>query len=239
MLKISVCMATYNGEKYIKEQLESILPQLGFEDEIIISDDGSSDETINIIKSLNDNKIKIYINNQKSGVVSNFNNALTYARGDIIFLSDQDDIWLDNKVELALKKIKDYDAIVTNCMVTDAELNVIHKSYFELVGSRSGFYKNFYKSTYLGCCLVFNRKVLNTILPMPNNLLMYHDWWIGFLVDIKFSVYFENTPLLLYRRHEGTTSPTVSKSKNSFFIKIYSRIQLLFLGGYRLSRRAK
>ena len=239
MSKISVCIATYNGEKYIKEQLVSILKQLGIEDEIIISDDGSSDRTIDIIKALHDDRIHIYINSQRNGVVSNFNNALTHANGDIIFLSDQDDIWLENKVELSLMKMKNNDMIVTNCMVTDEKLNVIHASYFELASSGSGFFKNFYKSTYLGCCLVFNRRVLDSILPIPNNLLMYHDWWIGFIADMKFSVYFEKTPLLLYRRHEGTASLTVSKSKNSFFFKIYSRIQLLFFGGYRLLRSVK
>ena len=238
-MKISVCIATYNGEKYIKEQLNSILPQLKIGDEIIISDDGSTDNTIHIINTLNDDRIKIYMNTDINSVISNFNNALSYATGDIIFLSDQDDIWLDNKVKLCLKNLLNYDMIVTNCIVTDEKLNITHSSYFEMVNSGSGFIKNFYKSTYLGCCLAFNRKVLKTILPLPKELLMYHDWWIGFLAEIRFSVYFERTPLLLYRRHGSTTSSTTLKSKNSFFVKIYSRLQLLYLGIVRLARDFK
>ena len=93
---ISVCIATYNGEKYIKEQLLSILPQLGKKDEVIISDDHSTDNTLDIVKGLNDNRIKIVMNNREKGYTSNFENALSYAIGDYIFLSDQDDIWMSN-----------------------------------------------------------------------------------------------------------------------------------------------
>ena len=96
---ISVCIATYNGEKYIKQQLLSILKQIKVNDEIIISDDHSTDKTFNIIKSFNDTRIKFFLNNKGKGYTRNFENALEKAHGDIIFLSDQDDIWIDNKVE--------------------------------------------------------------------------------------------------------------------------------------------
>ena len=102
---ISVCIATYNGEKYIKEQLDSIIPQLGHEDEIVISDDGSSDSTLDIINSINDERIRITVNQGKHGVNSNFNNALLHAKGDFIFLADQDDIWLSGKVAECLKAL--------------------------------------------------------------------------------------------------------------------------------------
>lgn len=233
-MKISVCMATYNGEKYIKEQLNSILLQLSENDEVIITDDISTDKTVDIIKSFNDNRIKIYVNNKKLGATANFNESLSKASGDIIFLSDQDDIWLDSKVSTSLEHLKIYDLIVTNCKVVDENLNITHESYFNVVGSGNGLVKNLYKSTYLGCCLAFNRKVLDAILPIPNNLMMYHDWWIGFIAEQKFKVYFESKPLLLYRRHGNTTSSTVGKSKNNLFFKIKSRWQLLTLGLKRL-----
>lgn len=233
-MKISVCMATYNGEKYIKEQLDSILCQLSEHDEVIISDDISSDGTIAIIEALNDNRIKVFINEVKLGASANFNVSLSKASGDIIFLSDQDDIWLDEKVSLCILNLKIYDLVVANCKVVDNDLNLLNKSYFDLVHAGKGTIKNLYKSTYLGCCLAFNRKVLDSILPIPNNLMMYHDWWIGFIAEQKFSVYFENKPLLLYRRHENTTSQTVGKSKNNLFFKIKSRLQILMLGLKRL-----
>lgn len=236
---VSVCITTYNGEKYINEQLNSILSQLSENDEVIITDDISSDHTVDIIKSLNDKRIKIYINDKKLGATANFNKSLSKASGDVIFLSDQDDIWLDNKVKICLGILEIYDLVETNCKVVDENLNVIHESYFDVVGSGKGFVKNLYKSTYLGCCLAFNRKVLEASLPIPNNLMMYHDWWIGFIAERKFKVYFENEPLLLYRRHGNTTSSTVGKSKNSLFFKVKSRWQLLILGLKRLKELKK
>ncbi len=95
---ISVAMATYNGEKYIKEQLESILLQLENQDEVIVSDDGSTDHTLKIIESLNDQRIKI-LKGPRNGVKQNFAHALSFCKGKYIFLSDQDDIWLENKVK--------------------------------------------------------------------------------------------------------------------------------------------
>lgn len=106
---ISVCMASYNGAIFIKQQAVSILNQLGLEDELIISDDGSKDNTLEILASLNDSRIKIYHHSAPHGVVSNFENAIKHASGDYIFLSDQDDIWLSNKKEKCLSCLQEYD----------------------------------------------------------------------------------------------------------------------------------
>lgn len=104
MGKISVCMATYNEAKYIREQLESILCQLSEDDEIIVSDDGSTDGTIDIIMSYHDNRVKVlhHISSPGSSFVKatrNFENALLHAHGDYI-LADQDDVWHKNKVSV-------------------------------------------------------------------------------------------------------------------------------------------
>lgn len=235
-MKISVCLATYNGEKYIKKQVDSILHQLSETDELIVSDDISTDNTVDIIRSFNDARIKVFINKRKLGVTANFNSALLKASGEVIFLSDQDDIWLDSKVSMSLSYLETYDLIVTNCKVIDENNSIIYESYFDVVNSGKGLIKNLYKSTYLGCCLAFNKKVLNAILPIPNNLMMYHDWWIGFIAEQNFKVYFLNEPLLLYRRHSNAISSTLGKSNNSFFFKIKSRWQLTKLCLNRLSK---
>ena len=99
MSKISVCIATFNGEKYISSQLDSILNQVVPVHEIIISDDMSTDNTIEIIKNCNNPIIKIFINKERLGVAKNFENAIKHANGDFIFLCDQDDIWLKNKTQ--------------------------------------------------------------------------------------------------------------------------------------------
>src|SRR6266702_1070934 len=98
MQTISVCMATHNGARYIRQQLETILFQLGPDDEVVVSDDSSTDETIAIIKSFADQRIRLFENNTFYSSIFNFENALRRATGDIIVLSDQDDIWLDNKI---------------------------------------------------------------------------------------------------------------------------------------------
>lgn len=233
-IKISVCISTYNGGKYIREQISSILPQLDDNDEVIISDDGSTDNTLDIIEKYNDTRLKIFHNTNRKGVVGNFENALNICSGDIIFLSDQDDVWLPNKVRLSLESLKDYEVVVSNCKVVDEHLQIIHESYFVLNNSKQGFFKNFYRSSYLGCCLAFRRELLNDILPFPKKLFLFHDWWIGFIADAKYKVKFIDTPCMLFRRHGQNTSTTTGVSNQSLYKKIRDRFQLLYLGLTRL-----
>lgn len=227
---VSVCIATYNGQKYIKEQIDSILVQLQEEDEIIVSDDGSTDNTLEIIRELNDGRIIIIKNNLKKGVNHNFENALKNAKGDFVFLADQDDIWLPNKIDICLRELVLNDIVVSNCIVIDENKNIIQDSYFDLVKSGKGFFKNFYKSTYLGCCLAFKKEIIKKVLPMPENLLMFHDWWFGFISELCFKVKFVDTPCMYYRRHSETNSNTFSKSHLSAYRKIEYRLQLLYYG---------
>ena len=134
-IEISVCMATYNGEKFIEKQLKSILEQSKLVDEIVISDDNSSDKTIEIIEKIKKETktpIKILINKRR-GVISNFENALNNCRGKYIFLADQDDVWLKNKVEAVYKKLIKYDLVVHNARIIDSEdilLNI--PEYFKI-----------------------------------------------------------------------------------------------------------
>ena len=125
----SICIATYNGEKYIKEQLTSILSQINIDDEVIISDDGSTDQTTEIIKSLNDSRIKL-IKGDFHNFTFNFENAIKQAKGEYIFLADQDDVWLPNKYHECLHELKKYDLICHNSKITDKNLNIINNSFF-------------------------------------------------------------------------------------------------------------
>src|SRR5674476_13034 len=114
---ISVCLTTYNGEEYILEQIQSILCQIGNDDEVIISDDGSTDHTLKILNKQEDHRIKIYHNNNSKGIISNIENALTYAKGDIIFLADQDDVWLPNKVRICSEALINNNLVISDCYV--------------------------------------------------------------------------------------------------------------------------
>jgi glycosyltransferase involved in cell wall biosynthesis len=238
-IKISVCLATYNGEKFIKEQLQSIIKQLSNEDEIIISDDGSSDGTVNIISSFSDPRIKLIHNDSSKfkhakqsksyQVTKNFENALTHATGDYIFLSDQDDVWEEDKVELCMLLMKDKNTnlIVHDATVVDDSGRVIAPSYFEIVKSQSGFFKNIIKNSYLGCCMVFDRSILLQSLPFPNNLIA-HDIWIGLIAEKNGKVTFIEKKLIRYQRHNAAVTASGMKSKNSLNFKIKYRIELIF-----------
>lgn len=224
--KISVCLATYNGEKYVIEQLSTILSQLSKADEIVISDDGSTDSTLNIIKALNDDRIKVFKNKSNHGFVGNFENALTHATGDYIFLSDQDDIWLKNKVSTILPLFKDYDLIVHDAEIVDGNGLSLNKNYYSTLHSGRGFLANLYKSRFLGCCMAFTKDVKEFCLPIPNNIVA-HDYWIGMYSLLNFKVCFIDDILLKYRRHGNNASPSSEKSSNSFFYKLFTKRLIL------------
>lgn len=222
---ISVCMATYNGEKYIKEQLDSILLQIGDKDEIIISDDGSSDATIEIVESYQDSRIKIYRNSFKN-LILNFEFALKQASGDFIFLSDQDDVWLPNKVQVSISYLMHNDIVVSNCQVVNQQLIVINKSFFELNKTKKGLFSNLIKNSYLGCCLAFRKEILSKVLPFPKNIPM-HDIWLGFVAELFYKIKFIEEPLMLYRRHGGNESPTGEDSPFNLYRKFLFRYNIV------------
>ncbi len=219
-------MATYNAERYIVDQINSILPQLSTHDEIIISDDYSTDKTIALINSIKDNRIRIFYNENKKGPIKNFENAIRKSVNDYIFLADQDDIWLKGKVDKCVESLGNCDLVVTDCIVVDNQLNVIHQSYFDLVNSGVGLFKNLYRNTYLGCCMAFRRDLLKVGFPFPHDIPM-HDIWLGFISELFFKSCFIKEPYVLYRRHENNTSTATHKSTNSLFAKLNFRINLI------------
>ena len=203
MAHISVCIASYNGEKYIKEQLDSILNQIGEQDEVIISDDCSTDKTISIIESLNDKRIHLFKSSIKfKNHNFNFENALKKASGEIIFLADQDDIWTKNKVSRFLETFTKTNAnlVISDCFLVNSQKQLISDSFFKIRHSRSGFLKNFHKNSYVGCCMAFNRKVLEASLPFPKNLFS-HDTWIGLIGEMIGKTHFLKDKLIYFRRH--------------------------------------
>lgn len=206
MTDVSVCIATYNGEKYIAKQLESILSQDLPVDEIIISDDSSTDRTVDIIKSYSDIRITLLENNKFRSPIFNFENALKYATGAVFFLSDQDDIWLPSKVRVLREYLRHYDLVISDASLIDASCCVVEDSFYKLRSSGSGFLKNLYSNTYLGCCMAFNRKVLEKALPFPTNIPM-HDMWLGMIAEIFGKTLFCSETLVYYRRHSSNASP--------------------------------
>lgn len=224
-MTISVCMATYNGSKYILDQINSILCNSQVT-ELLISDDGSTDETLTLIYSINDPRVKIF-KNQHLGIVRNFEFLIRQAKCEFIFLSDQDDVWLSGKVESCVNRLKDFDLVISDCYVVDCELNITHDSFFELNISSKGLLNNFVKNSYLGCCMAFRSTLVKYILPIPYNVPM-HDWWIGLIAESFGKIYFDNRKYIFYRRHSHNASTSSGKSKSSLIYKIRWRLLLAY-----------
>ncbi len=224
-MKISVALAAYKGEQYIAEQLESILSQLGENDEIIVTDDYPQGKTCGIVTDFQarDKRIR-YIEGEGKGVVKNFENALKACTGDIIFLCDQDDVWMPDKVECVIKEFANgADLVLHDAAVTDSDLNITEPSFFAAHSSNASFMNNLLRNSFVGCCMAFNRKILDASLPFPEGLAM-HDWWIALIaLKKKFNVVLLNKPLIKWRRHGGT----VTGGKTGIMQKIKWRIKIV------------
>ncbi|MBK6651394.1 MAG: glycosyltransferase family 2 protein [Betaproteobacteria bacterium] len=202
---VSVCLACYNGERYIAEQLNSVLDQLLPYDEIIVSDDASTDQTAAVVHALKDNRIRFHQNECGLGIVRNFEQALAHARNDLIFLCDQDDIWLPGKVDRMVASLNNAVMVVSDCRVVDASLATLYPSFFARLGSRPGILRNLWRNTYLGCCIAFHRRLLKRALPIPTKVPM-HDMWLGLTAQTLGQVIFLPEVLSLYRRHGAASS---------------------------------
>lgn len=206
---VSVCMAAYNGEKVIKRQVLSILVQLSADDELIIVDDCSTDNTHTVINSFHDSRIKIFRNKHNLGVNKSFERALMEAKGEIVFLSDQDDEWLPNKKSIILKYFEDndWDILQHDACVVDENGEIINDSFFAWRKyCTPNVLVNFIRDTHLGCCMAFRRNVIKACLPITD--IPYHDKWIGIVAPILgYKEKYVNDVLIKYTRcNESTTS---------------------------------
>ena len=207
-MKLSVALAAYNGAAYMEEQLTSILQNLREGDEVVVSDDGSTDGTRDVVRALaeTDKRVKL-IDGPQQGLIKNFEHALAACDGDIVFLSDQDDVWHADKVETVLACFEETGAllVVHDAQMTDNERHVLSPSFFAFRGSRAGYAKNWWKNSYIGCCMAFKKELLKTALPFADRIPM-HDQWLGLLAEKRGTVTFLPKVLLDYRRHEGTVT---------------------------------
>lgn len=212
-MKISVCMATYNGELFIREQLSSILPLLSDQDELIISDDGSTDMTLEIIKSYEDPRIILLDNKVFNSPIFNFENAMSKVSGDVIVLSDQDDIWKANKLIKIREKFQGLDNNVElkmfngNCI--DAEGSIIRDDLFFYLSVKDGLYSNIVKNSFMGCNMSFSKKLLDYALPFPRRIPM-HDVWLASCAYVFGNVEFVNEKVFSYRLHDGNYTGAIS-----------------------------
>ena len=230
-MRISVALCTFNGEEYLENQLTSILNQTCPVDEIIICDDNSTDNTISIVNSYIEEGIENIIliqNKENIGTIKNFEKAIDKCTGDIIFLSDQDDLWLPNKVKSTIRILKNNDFVVTDCKLIDENENVIAQSFYENRNNKKSLIGNLLKFGYLGCCFAFRKEILQKALPFPPiHKYCTHDNWL-MLVAISYYRYcISDKKMILYRRHENNASDGGFGSNKTLIFKFKYRIYLL------------
>ena len=202
-------MASFNGSKYIEQQVQSILLQLKPDDEVVIVDDASEDDTVTKILDFNDPRVRLFENNINYGVIASFERSLDLARGDFIFLSDQDDVWCPDKVSKMMEFFLKYPEVtlcLSDCSIIDESGKSNAKTYFEIRGSfKHGVLPNIIKNKFLGCSIAFKKSMICYILPIPSKIPA-HDMWIGLMNEIYGKTACINEPLFHYRRHSDNVS---------------------------------
>lgn len=210
---ISVAMTTYNGSKYLREQIDSILNQTEKDFELIICDDCSSDDTFAIISDYekNDFRIHVYKNEKNLGYVKNFEKAISLCKGDYIALSDQDDVWLPEHLSILLDNIKagGYSLVGANALLVDFNniyLGTKLINNYTLPNNKHDFeIMLLYRNVFQGAAILFDRTILNKALPFPENM-KFHDWWLALVASENNGVNYIDEPVLRYRQHGNNAS---------------------------------
>ena len=214
-MKISVCLATYNGEKFLKEQLNSIFTQNYENWQLLIHDDNSMDDTINIIKIYEKkypDKIKFIDDTICFNSASeNFSFLLEQSNADYIMFCDQDDVWLSEKIELTLNKMLEVEKsnpnipilIHSDLKVVNEDLTILSDSYWSYQNINPNYdtlNRLLVNNVITGCTVMINKKLADMALPIPKEAIM-HDWWLGLVASAFGQIHHMDTPTILYRQH--------------------------------------
>lgn len=242
-INTSVCMATYNGERFLPEQIDSIISQMGMDDELVVVDDASSDRTVSYLESLSDSRIKIYKNKSNIGHVQSFAKALGLAQSAYIFMADQDDVWIVGRLAAMREVLAAGSSLVsTNSKFINNEGRAISPLHPDLKEKDSDSYISniirifIGKAFYNGCAMGLRKELLQVVLPIPS-YVESHDLWIAMVANsIGSSRHLEN--YTLYRRVHGGNASVLQRA---FWKKLRSRaiflLSLLHIG-LRLIKRA-
>jgi glycosyltransferase involved in cell wall biosynthesis len=209
---ISIVMGTYNGERYLREQLESIYKQSYSNIDVVVCDDCSTDATVEILKEFSKRHGLIYfVNEMNLGLVKNFEKALSLAKGDYIALADQDDIWYPEKIELLLNNIENFSLIHSSVNVIDADgkphPNAFVVSEYSRDHSEKVNFSDFLDTAWvLGCTSLIDKSLLEKCLPFPEGV-MFHDWWLTMAaIKLGRGIKYIHQPTIKYRQYGENTA---------------------------------
>lgn len=210
-MKISIAMATYNGAQYLQAQLQSFKDQTLQPDELIITDDCSTDSTEAIVRQFEKNApftVRFYRNKKNLGYCGNFNAALVKTSGDLVFLSDQDDIWFPEKIAHMVgvaERNPEMLVVMNDAALTDGDLNEVGLTKVGQIRSSGMGLERF----VMGCCCAIRRELLDFCLPIPEGLRA-HDSWLVNIADGLDAKLVNTSVLQYYRRHESNESQFVA-----------------------------
>lgn len=227
-VRVSVCMATYNGQEYVSEQIDSILQQLSPEDELIVVDDASKDGTADVVRSIRDPRIVLIPNGKNRGYVASFERAIAASRGEYIMLSDQDDVWLPGRVDLLINALQGKTFVASNFTVFGGTANKLQK--VQLKRADGGRWLANLITTwigvrpYYGCTMAFRAGGKKLILPFPAFLNETHDQWIAVVANLHQEMAHVEDATVVRRLHDQNTTP---KSRRPFAVIVSARVMLL------------
>jgi len=208
---VSVAMATYNGEKFVKEQIESVLNQSYHDIELVIGDDCSTDNTFQIIKEfgLRDDRIRFFQNSVNLGFLKNFEKIITQCKGKYIALCDQDDIWYPNHIDRLLQPFSDKEVLLSgaNAQVVGADNKELGFSVLDMLNVKSiprteqefSFFL-LHRNLFQGAASIIDCRLLQYALPIPHGVF-FHDWWFSLCATAYGSVAYSDECVLNYRQH--------------------------------------
>jgi glycosyltransferase involved in cell wall biosynthesis len=204
-------MATYNGERFLRAQLASILQCLEEADQLVVVDDCSTDATVQIVREVKWPNLALIRNPANLGVCKSFERGLRQAKGEVVFLSDQDDLWVPGKRDAFVGEFEAdplCSVVISDASVIDANGRQISPSFMETRGGfRGDVVRNFVRNRFLGCAMAMRASMLRGALPIPD-LAPMHDMYFGMIGSLTGTVHYLERPYLLYRRHGSNASPS-------------------------------
>lgn len=211
---VSVVMCTYNGERYLEQQIDSILSQNYQLLELIISDDCSTDNTINILEKYKANPVcRIFYQEKNMGLIKNFAFAASQAKGDLVSFSDQDDIWLENKIEKLAGAIGENPLVYSDSLLVDEDGNSLGKKMSDIRSMYSGNDSRGYifYSCVSGHGMMVKKELLEKSLPLLNQV--QHDFWITFHAFLNGGIHYYDEVLTHFRRHTSSITQVISQKQ--------------------------
>jgi glycosyltransferase involved in cell wall biosynthesis len=204
--QISIAMATYNGESFLRDQLDSLYTQTTLPDEVIVIDDCSDDNTVQILNEYNESKgLKYYINKNNVGINQSFEIAIRKCSGDYVMICDQDDIWLPDKVKTSLQKMVEIERDNLPTLVTSGHIDIDEEgkilSSFSVIKHSENIASALLRNSMQGCTLMLNKNLVSNILPLPREEGVMYDAYIGITALMIGKKYDIMQPLMYYRHH--------------------------------------